>query len=176
VDVTERSEHGFTAIMVAAGRGHTETVKVLQAAGASITEKDDYGCSALHYAASYGNLSLLQNLLQEAGARISDETNDVETVWDLLGLPGANPVALTSLLKIMVMLDDAPPTFVVGLSPANAELTTRGRHFRAQLPSYLEQQRASVFEHCPMPRVLLTIISEYAATTPDDMWTYELRF
>jgi hypothetical protein len=176
VDVTERSEHGFTAIMVAAGRGHTETVKVLQAAGASITEKDDYGCSALHYAASYGNLSLLQNLLQEAGARISDETNDVETVWDFVGLQGADPVALTSLLKVMVMLDDAPPPFVVDLlAPAHAELATRGLRFRAQLPSYLEQQRASIFRDCPLPLVLLPIVAEYTATTPEDMWTDGLR-
>jgi hypothetical protein len=201
-------------------------------------------------------------------------------VWDLLEPQYANPVALASLLKIMVMLDDAPPTFVAKLSTANAEivaksrlsaahaeivtglsaahaeivtnlqlsaaqaeivtnlqlsaanaemvanvsaaqadivanlsaaqaeivtklsaayadivaklqlvciecrerglfnlseLTTRGRHFRAQLPLYLEQQRASVAEHCPLPSVLQSTISEYAATTPEDMWAYGLR-
>jgi hypothetical protein len=52
------------------------------------------------------------------------------------------------------MLDDAPLTFVVKLFPANAELTTRGRQYRMQLPSYLEQQRAFVLEQCPLPPVL----------------------
>jgi hypothetical protein len=75
----------------------------------------------------------------------------------------------------MVMLDDAPPTFVVKVSPAQAEITERGRDFRAQLPSYLEQQRALVFDHSPLPPVLLPIVSEYAATTPEDMWIYGLR-
>jgi hypothetical protein len=92
----------------------------------------------------------LQYLPQEAGTHISDVT-----LWDLLELENADPVAVASLLKIMVMLDDAPPTFVDTLFPAHAEITTWGRHFRAQLPSYLEQQRASVFEHCSLPGVLL---------------------
>jgi hypothetical protein len=48
-------------------------------------------------------------------------------------------LALVSLLKILVMLDDAPPAFVAESSPANAEMTTRGRYFRVQLPSYLEE-------------------------------------
>jgi hypothetical protein len=75
----------------------------------------------------------------------------------------------------MVMLDDAPFTFVVKLSTANAELPTQGCSFRAQLPSYLEQQRASVIEHCHLPFVLLRIVAEYAATTPEDMWRDGLR-
>jgi hypothetical protein len=69
----------------------------------------------------------------------------------------------------MVMLDEAPPTFVADLSPTNADITSRGRYLRAQLPSYLEQQRASVVENCPLPPVLLPIVAEFAATTPDDM-------
>jgi hypothetical protein len=75
----------------------------------------------------------------------------------------------------MVMLDDAPPAFMAKLSPAHAELTSRGRDFRSQLPSYLEEQRASVLEHCPLPPVLLPIVAEYAATTPEDMWADGLR-
>jgi hypothetical protein len=75
----------------------------------------------------------------------------------------------------MVMLDDAPPAFVAKLSPVHTELTARGRQYRAQLPSYLEKQRASVFERCPLPAVLLPLIAEYAATTPEDVWTDGLR-
>jgi hypothetical protein len=118
---------------------------------------------------------MVQYFLQYAGASISDATDFNHTVWDLLELHYADPAALTSLLKTMAMLDDAPPAFVAKLSPAHAEITTKGRYFRAQLPSHLEQQRASVFEHCPLPPVLLPIVAEYAATTPDDIWTYGLR-
>jgi hypothetical protein len=178
--VTEGGKHGITAIMVAAKYGHLTTFKYLQAAGASITEKSIGSFSALHFAACFaaldsGNLSEVQYFLQEAGANIDDATDDGETVWNLLELHDADPVALASLLKIMVILDDAPPAFVANLSAASARLATRGRHYRAQLPSYLEQQQASVVEHCPLPGVLLTIVAEYAATTPEDMWTDGLR-
>jgi hypothetical protein len=170
VDVSERDMDGRTAIMLAAGNGRAKVVRFLQAAGASIFERDDHGCSALNLAALYGRLSLLRYFLQETGASINDVTLGGSTVWELLEPEGADPVALASLLKVMVMLDDAPPAFVTNLSPAHAELTTCGRHFRAQLPSYLEQQRASVVEYCPLPVVLQSIVAEYAVTTPEDMW------
>jgi hypothetical protein len=175
--VSKRDVLGITALMAAALNGHSTTVKCLQAAGASITEKSNIGWSALHYAAHNGILSLVQYFLQEAGASISDATDDGRTVWPFLmpKLEDADLVVLISLLKVIVMLDDAPPAFVAKLSPAHAELTTRGRYFRAQLPAYLEQQRASVVEHCPLPTVLLPIVAEYAATTPEDMWEDGLR-
>jgi hypothetical protein len=87
----------------------------------------------------------------------------------------ADADALASLLKVMVLLADAPPDFVAKLSPAHAELATRGQQLRAQLPSYLEQQRALVVEHCPLPAALQPIVYGLAAPTPEDMWTDGLR-
>jgi hypothetical protein len=127
VGMTERDDNGFTAIMVAAGYGHATTVKFLHTAGASITEKDNYGCSALHYTAMYGKLLMVQYFLQDAEASISDATDEGETVWGLLKPQNADPFALVALPKVMLMLDDAPPAFADKLSPAHAELTTRGR-------------------------------------------------
>jgi hypothetical protein len=65
--------------------------------------------------------------------------------------------------------------FVAKLSPVNAELATRGRQLRAQLPAYLEQQRALAIAHCPLPAVLQPIVYGLAAPTPEDMWTKGLR-
>jgi hypothetical protein len=175
VDVTERSSNGTTAIMVAAWHDHSTIVKFLQAAGASVVEKDDTGCSALHCAALNGNLSLVQYFLQEAGASITDATNNGATVWTILNFKDTDTVALASLLKVMVMLDEAPSHFVAKLSPAHAALVTRGRQFRTQLPPYLDQQRASVVEHCPLPAVLQSIVAAYTATTPEHMWADGLR-
>jgi hypothetical protein len=84
-------------------------------------------------------------------------------------------VELLSLLKVMVMLDDAPADFIAKTVPRSMEICTRGRQLRAQLPSYLEQQRAKVAVHCPLPAVLQPLIAAYAATTPEDMWTDGLR-
>jgi hypothetical protein len=175
VNLTERGVGGLTAIMVATMYGHTTTVKFLHAEGASITERNDLGSSALSLAAADGILPLVQYFVDEAGTSINEVTSDGRTLWSLLELTDADHGALASLLKIMVMLEDAPPTFVAKLFPAHAEIITRGRYFRAQLPSYLEQQRASVFEHCPLPPVLLPIVAEYVATAPEDMWTHGLR-
>jgi hypothetical protein len=53
-------------------------------------------------------------------------------------------IGLSELLKVMVMLEDAPTAFIVipNLPPQYTDICTRGRQLRAQLPSYLEQQRA----------------------------------
>jgi hypothetical protein len=75
----------------------------------------------------------------------------------------------------MVLVADAPPDFVARLSPAHAELVTRGRQLRSQLPSYLEQQRTLVVAHCPLPAALQPIVYGLAAPTPDDMWTEGLH-
>ena len=76
------------------------------------------------------------------------------------------------------MLGDAPGYFIAKLSDYHSgltEITTRGCQSRAQLPSYLEQQRAAVVDDCPLPAVLLPLVAAYAATTPEDMWSYGLR-
>jgi hypothetical protein len=70
------------------------------------------------FAAWNDRWALVQYFIQECGASISDATSYGETLWDRLRLQNADPVAVVSLLKIMVMLDDAPPTFVAKLSPA----------------------------------------------------------
>jgi hypothetical protein len=93
-------------------------------------------------------------------------TDDDKSVWDLLELHNADPVALVSLQKIMVMLEDALPAFVANLSVYSER---KACHRRPTLPrattiisgaavSYIY---ATVVEYCPLPSVLLPIVAEY---------------
>jgi hypothetical protein len=98
-----------------------------------------------------------------------------QTVWGLLNLEDADDAELSALLEVMVLLGDAPPDFIAELSPQHAEVVTRGRQLRTQLPSYLEQQRALVHAHCPLPVVLQPLVAAYAVPTSEDIWTDGLR-
>jgi hypothetical protein len=60
-------------------------------------------------------------------------------------------------------------------SNALQRLCIRDQRLQVQLPSYLEQQRAEVVAHCPLPAVLLHLVAAYAAATMDDMWAHELH-
>jgi hypothetical protein len=174
--VTERdTTNGFTALVYASSQGNIAVVKYLLEEGASITEKTDSGWTSLLVAAAQQHYPLVEYLLQETESCIDETLEDSLSVWNLLEPRGADEAELSSLLKVMVMLDGAPHFFVAKLSPVHVELITRGRQYRAQLPSYLEQQRALVVAHCPLPSVLQPLVAAYAATTPEDMWTEGLR-
>lgn len=80
-----------------------------------------------------------------------------------------------SLLKIFVMLEDAPADFMTKILSQHAEICSRGRQLRALLPSYQEQQWATVIENCFLPAVLQSLIAAYAITTQEDMWENGLR-
>jgi plasmid stability protein len=115
----------------------------------------------------------MQYMLEEHKADMTDiDICNDDTVWSirLHGREAGSAAELSSLLKAMVTLEDAPADLIARLSPHYAELCTRGRQLRAQLPSYLEQQRAAVVAHCPLPAVLRSVVAAYAATTPEDMW------
>jgi hypothetical protein len=148
---------------------------LLTEGGSSLTEKDIHGICALAQAARCGHFPAMQYLLEERGALLNERDNYGRTVWSSIHLPGDDNIELLSLLKVMVMLDDAPADFIAKLSPRSADICTRGRQLRAQLPSYLEQQRAAVAAHCSLPAVLQSLVATYAATTLDDMWTDGLR-
>jgi hypothetical protein len=179
VDVAEANLLGFTALLKAAGYGRLPIMHwLLTEGGPSLVEESMQGRHALAIAALNGRFPTMQYLLEERGASMSESDNRGRTVWDnikLINLRGDESGELSSLLKIIVMLEDAPPDFIIRLSPEHADICARGRQLWAQLPSYLEQQRAVVVAHCPLPAVLQSIIATYTATTPEDMWAYGLR-
>ena len=92
-----------------------------------------------------------------------------------LTLHGVDNAELLSLLKVMVLLGDAPPDFTAKLSAEHKRLVEEGQQLRARLPSYLEQQRALLLVHCPLPAVLQPLVVTYAEPTREDMWDTRLR-
>jgi hypothetical protein len=84
-------------------------------------------------------------------------------------------IQFSMLLKVIVMISDAPQYLITVLTPLHVEICMRGQLLRAQLPSYLEQQRGSLISPCPLPTVLRNLVAVYAATTPEDMWADGLR-
>jgi ankyrin repeat protein len=59
---------GVTALMLAAGDGHTSVVKTLIGSGSDINAKDEVGVTALTRAAVEGHTAIVQ-LLKQAGAK-----------------------------------------------------------------------------------------------------------
>jgi hypothetical protein len=162
--------------MLAALSGHVETAKwLLKEGGANITERSANDYTALLWATSNGQLTTARWLLEECGADISDIGKCGRTVWGMLEPDEADDDELDSLLKVMVLLDDAPANFIAKLASPQVILCQTGRQLRARLPAYLEQQRAEVIAHCTLPAALRPIVAAYAATTPQDVWLYGLR-
>jgi hypothetical protein len=167
----------MSGILDAAYCGDIEWMKQLLANEASINEVHPNGWGVLLCAAVNDNFLAMKWLLEEGGASISKVGFGNRTVWENLEghIHNANAAELSSLLKVMVILQDAPDFFVAELSPLHAELCAQGKQLRAQLPSYLKLQRTSVMAHCHLPAVLQSLVAEYAATTAEDVWKNGLR-
>jgi hypothetical protein len=186
-----------SGLLEAARGGDLNRVQRLIREGADVKERDADGRTVLLDAASANigksHATMLQWLLEEGGSSITENyVNNILgsplNLWCLLTIRGGwsfhricytDVFELSSLLKVMVMLEDAPEPFMTaGLSLYTArfaEIAMRGQQLRAQLPSYLEQQWAMVVTHYPLPGVLQPLVAAYAATTPEDMWTDGLR-
>jgi hypothetical protein len=99
-------------------------------------------------------------LLEEGGAKITDTIvvhGESLTLWsdhNLKMTSAADDAESTSLLKVMVLLDDSPSDLIAKLSPQHVEIAIWARKIRALRPLYLEQQQASIYLHCPVPAVL----------------------
>jgi ankyrin repeat protein len=127
--ITQRDQQGHSALLYAALEGHLELVQwLLSAGGASNTERDNIGGSALLLTASHGHVAAAQWLLSAGGASIHETNTAGETVWSVLKLENMNADtdALALLLKVMVLLADAPADFVAQISPAHTDLATCG--------------------------------------------------
>ncbi|XP_046570876.1 ankyrin repeat domain-containing protein 50-like [Haliotis rubra] len=62
-DVNHRGQHGWTAVMMAALKGHVDVLQILVSEGADLTLTDDDGNNCLMLASVYGQVKMIQHLL-----------------------------------------------------------------------------------------------------------------
>jgi hypothetical protein len=126
---------GWTSPMCAAYSGNASVLLwLLKETEARISDVNAVGWTVLSIAASQGHYYLLEWMLTEGGALITDvmvqDGGDSNTMWDSMllfpGLASNVSAKLSSLLKVMVLLDDAPAKFIyiATLSPQNTEIVT----------------------------------------------------
>jgi hypothetical protein len=179
-NVHEVNGDGKNALMIAVIHLRIPVVKwLVKTGGVRILDRDVHRNTALAHAAKFSGpkrYSLIEWLLEQGGALITVVTmlrGESKSLWDILKVPSRNP-KFVSLLRVMVLLGDAPSDFIVKLSdysgdPRPAQIAAWGPQIRALRPSYLEQQQASVDAHFPLPAVLLSIIIAYVEPTAKDM-------
>jgi ankyrin repeat protein len=95
-DVSARSEHGATALMIAAGGGHVEVVETLIAEGAYAEGGE--GASALMLAAGEDHAEVVKTLIAE-GADVNARTGDGVTVLMWMAGGGHAEVVKTLIAK-----------------------------------------------------------------------------
>jgi hypothetical protein len=181
--IRDADDDGMTALLLASRDGHLPTVVwLLEEGGAQISERNRHGSTAVMAGALNGRYATIEWLFIHGGASIDDKNESSQNVWTMLHVrPGKSDAArLTSLLKVMTLLEDAPALFTSRLSslgPSYGQLCTlvkEGAGLRARLPAYLWDQRATLTAHCPLPAVLQSLIVAYAVPTRTDIWEYRL--
>jgi hypothetical protein len=102
----------MSGLLEAVGEGDLARVQRLIREGADVNERDEQGWSALLLAARLNvgtsHLAMLQWLLEKGGSSMAETTNDGLTMWNWLYIYRVtDAIALSPLLKVMVMLEDA---------------------------------------------------------------------
>jgi hypothetical protein len=133
--ITERDDHGFSALLEAARYNKMVTCQwLLEHGGAIITDTTNTGADVWDF-------------LQLG----HDTTDDAEEV--------------TALLHVMVLKGDPPDTAVARLRPEHVQVVEEGARLRAALPAYLTQRWALLDAHCPLiaplPEELQTLILSF---------------
>ena len=151
----------LSALSYAARLGRIPIIEwLLTEGGATISEVDGDGWTALLFAACRSGeeepLQPVQWLLEHGGANITDVMPDGRTVWDLLerfliadsgSQQDHDSVAVTALLRVMVLRQAPPADLTARLSPEHRLVVEEGARLRAGLPAYLVQRHALLNSH-----------------------------
>jgi excisionase family DNA binding protein len=89
-DVNTRTEDGWTPLMLATIKGHTEIVLALLKQGADVNARNKKGWTALMFAVSMGDLDTMRALLAGGRAEIDARDNDGKTA--LMQATGENNI------------------------------------------------------------------------------------
>jgi hypothetical protein len=148
--------------------------------GASVEGRDSDGDTLLMGELHLGHYSTVQFLLEEGGARIEEVDADGDTAWDLLtarimrgmraDVEEANPVALTALLREMVLHCDPTSLQMALLSLENMPVVQQGSNLRARLPAYSLRQRAVLDAHLTLLPPLSAIVHGYMKLTTEEVY------
>jgi hypothetical protein len=99
----DEGPRNMTALMIAAGQGHTATARILIDAGAQVDAKDKVGATALMWAAYFGNTETAK-LLLSCGAKVNETHNGGGTALIDAAEKGPDRVPVTSRME-RVQLD-----------------------------------------------------------------------
>jgi hypothetical protein len=183
---------GWTPLNGAARRGYLAVVRYLVEFGARMGAADNRGNTALLVSAGLGRYATTRYLLEEGGGNIDDVSNGGDSVWDKLvdhleNAAGSDydsdeeegededPLAMTALLRVLVLRGAPPSALVALLSPEPAHVVQEGARLRAWLPAYLAHRRAYLDSRCPrislLPSVLRALIYGFEGpATTEELW------
>jgi hypothetical protein len=130
-DVNQVNANGATSLYIAAMNDHLSVVKYLAKELGADVHQTYCTVTPLLFAALYGKLGVVKSLLVEGGASVEDRCSPQRhTIWDVLKFEDAVDAELTSLLKVMVLLANAPTKFIAAASRCLRQ------QLRTQLPAY----------------------------------------
>ena len=80
-DVNVQNSNGNTALMEAAGGGHTAMVELLLKAGADVNAKNKFGGTALMWAAGFGHTAMVERLLKAGADSRATDKDGHNALW-----------------------------------------------------------------------------------------------
>jgi hypothetical protein len=170
---------GKTEMEIAASEGDLPKLKrMLEACTANLAELK----AILWYSAANCRYAMVEWLLTDfvRGANVTEKFGDQLSLWyymlcgrkyRLEVVDQAKVAELTSLFKVLTLLDDVPAEYSSNFIPQHKALVEEGRRLRARLPAYIDQLNASLLTHCPLPSVLQCLVAAYAEPTREDIWS-----
>jgi hypothetical protein len=187
-DINKGDRCGATPLIMAASTDHPALVRCLVELGTEVGAVVNLGDTALLVSARDRHYSTMWYLLEEAGASMEDVNKGGHNVWSLLIVHLENVargyeveiLALTGLLRVLVLRGAPLPALVALLSPEPTRVVQEGAQLRARLPAYLAHRRAYLDLRCPrisvLPGLLRALIYGFEGpATTEELWATGLR-
>ena len=156
-DVNLRAtQHGQTALMLAASHGRLDMVELLSAAGADVNVRDEDGSTALMCAAEHGHMDIVKFLLQQPETNVLAKDNDGLTALAVAMEAGHRDVGVVLYANMSFSRGSSPyssarmkktPVSSRTSTPTNVMSRSMEGGGGARTKSPMQQQQ----QHGPMP-------------------------